>query len=207
MKNQITTVSRKGREGAWRVFAVSARQLAQRGFLLPTVSDDTNGGLETGGTPVLLTSQETSGMAGRREQTGGTPVVLNSQTINGRDACSTTNFRRRAGSSFDTILKHSRSLTRTCLAISRSQSPTWLSRTTTASPGLNLTRRPSETGSGKQLEIASAGTAGAGVPALPNSNAAFRELHRELVRSGTGVPPIPLFSKVRNRPQPEVLTA
>ena len=57
-------------------------------------------------------------------------------------------FRKRAGSSFDTILNHGRALTRTYLAISRSQNPIGLSRTTTAGLDLNLTRRPSEAGSG-----------------------------------------------------------
>ena len=57
-------------------------------------------------------------------------------------------FRKRAGSSFNTILNYGQALTRTYLAISRSQSLTWLSCTnTTAGHDLNLTSS-SEAGSG-----------------------------------------------------------
>ena len=90
----------------------------------------------TGGTPV------------RRGETGETPVLLGSQTINELEARSTVDFRKRAGSSFNTILNYGQALTRTYLAISRSQSLTWLSCTnTTAGQSLNLTSS-SEAGSG-----------------------------------------------------------
>ena len=164
MHSQITTISRGSREGAWRIFAVSTGQLALCRFALPTVSDDANGGRGSEETPSRPGSQ----------QSGGTPVLLDSQSANGRDHANgvasarfTMDFRKRAGSSFDTILNHGLARTRTYLAISQSQCPIWLSRTThAAGPGLNLTSSSSEVSSATQSEIASAGpVAGAGGPA------------------------------------------
>ena len=76
---------------------------------------------------------------------------------------------RRVRSSFArvSIINHGLALIRTHLAISRSQSQTWLSRTTNAiGSGLNLTSLQSEVGRVWPLEIPSAGpVAGAGIPA------------------------------------------
>jgi len=68
---------------------------------------------------------------------------------------------------FLAMINHGLALTRTYLAISRSQSQTWLSRTTNAiGSGLNLTSLQSEVGRAWPLEIPSVGpVAGAGIPA------------------------------------------
>ena len=73
----------------------------------------------------------------------------------------------RPSRSFSTNSNHGLALTRTYLAISRSQSQPWLSRTTNAiGSGLNLTSLQSEVGRAWLLEIPSAGpVAGAGIPA------------------------------------------
>jgi len=73
----------------------------------------------------------------------------------------------RGFSAESTIINHGLALIRTHLAISRSQSQTWLSRTTNAiGSGLNLTSLQSEVGRVWPLEIPSAGpVAGAGIPA------------------------------------------
>ena len=113
-------------------------------------------------------------------------------------------------------------LTRTYLAISRSHSQPWLSRTTNAiGSGLNLTSLQSEVGRAWPLEIPSAGpVAGAGIPAggvvlVGSDRRADRPADpaRRARRSrpttagkSTGGTPVQLFS-AGNRRQPEVWIA
>ena len=136
MHNEITILSRRYRlESVW-LFVEPALSSSNAAFRELNRTDSVHSG--TGGTPILLDLRET----------GETPVLLGSQTINELEARSTVDFRKRAGSSFNTILNYGQALTRTYLAISRSQSLTWLSCTnTTAGHDLNLTSS-SEAGSG-----------------------------------------------------------
>jgi len=114
-------------------------------------------------------------------------------------------------------------LTRTYLAISRSHSQPWLSRTTNAiGSGLNLTSLQSEVGRAWPLEIPSAGpVAGAGIPAggaelswVGTAVPAVRDLgfgglgtaRPTTAGKSTGGTPVQLFS-AGNRRQPEVWIA
>ena len=130
---------------------------------------------------------------------------------------------RRVRSFFvSTIINPGLALTRTYLAISRSHSQPWLSRTTNAiGSGLNLTSLQSEVGRAWPLEIPSAGpVAGAGIPAggvvlVGSDRRADRPADpaRRARRSrpttagkSTGGTPVQLFS-AGNRRQPEVWIA
>ena len=146
VNNEITILSRRCREESCCFFVRSAQLNFTAAFHELNWTKSVHSG--TGGTPVRR--GETGGTPVRLDlrETGETPVRLGSQSANGRDARSTFDFSQRAGSSFDTILNYGQALTRTYLAISPSQSLTWLSCTnTTAGHDLNLTRS-SEAGSG-----------------------------------------------------------
>ena len=128
----------------------------------------------------------------------------------------------RPSRSFSTNSNHGLALTRTYLAISRSHSQPWLSRTTNAiGSGHNLTSLQSEVGRAWPLEIPSAGpVAGAGIPAggvvlVGSDRRADRPADpaRRARRSrpttagkSTGGTPVQLFS-AGNRRQPEVWIA
>ena len=131
---------------------------------------------------------------------------------------------RRVRSFFvSTIINPGLALTRTYLAISRSHSQPWLSRTTNAiGSGLNLTSLQSEVGRAWPLEIPSAGpVAGAGIPAggaelswVGTAVPAVRDLgfgglgtaRPTTAGKSTGGTPVQLFS-AGNRRQPEVWIA